>query len=46
MNPSDEKRLAQIRQKSELWIATDPEAKNWNDAFLLQIIDRLLDKKD
>ena len=37
---SDPKRLAQIRADTIRWCAIRPEAKNWNDAYLLSIIDQ------
>lgn len=33
-------RLSRIRAQSARWCAQNPEAKNWDDAFLLSIIDR------
>lgn len=43
---ADEKdRLAFIRLQTKKWIRLRPEAKSWDSAFLLGIIDRLLKLK-
>ena len=39
MTELDRVRLADIRSQSIQWIATDPQAVNWDAAFLLRIID-------
>lgn len=40
MTTIDQQRLAALRMQSERWIAVNPEAKTWDTAFLLAIIDR------
>lgn len=45
MTKSDKKRLDSIRKQSKKWIKKNPEAKNWNDSFLLGIIDELMKKE-
>ena len=38
---TDDERLAKIRAQMEMWQTIDPEAVNWDSAFLIRLIDRL-----
>lgn len=44
MTPSDQERLAQIRADSLAWQAEDKEANNWNDGFLIRLLDEEFEK--
>jgi len=39
MSPEEQERLAHIRANVEKWCALNPDAKNWDSAFLLRLLD-------
>lgn len=41
----ENERLALIRSQLSMWTAEIPAATDWDAAFLLRIIDRLMDEK-
>lgn len=42
MELTDQQRLARIRAEVERWTALEPRAAEWDNAFLLRVIDRLI----